>query len=94
MQLPGTDTSDEKQKLRQRVASKRAELEAKIENLERQIRDAAIEGKEKFADDVRRTWELDKREAKERLERLRTLLKDGWEKVSEKTAQKLNRWLD
>lgn len=69
---------DETDELRTRVKAKRKELEARLYELEADGRAAANEGAQ---------------HARQKLDELNQLLRDGWDNLSQSAASRLNEWL-
>ncbi len=68
----------ETDKLRDNVEARRKELQANLAKLKADTRTAAADEKKRI---------------QAKLHELDEALRDGWEKLSESTAAKLNRWL-
>lgn len=71
-------TESQRKELRHRVEEKKSRLEAELERLK-------AEGEKTRRDKVE--------EIETRLDNLSNMLRDGWDRLSEQTAQQLNRWL-
>jgi DNA-binding transcriptional MerR regulator len=77
--LDQTAMMNNTEELKDRVNAKKHELQAKLSELKADARAEARETRTKL---------------QSKLDELEEDLKEGWEKVSETTAAKLNRWLE
>lgn len=68
-----------KEELKDRINARKHELQAKLSELKADSRHEAAEARDGIS---------------ARLRELEDMLKDGWDRVSDATAAKLNSWLD
>ena len=70
---------ENKKELQDRISARKHELQAKLKDMQADSREEARNKRDRI---------------KAKLDELEQDLKDGWDKVSEGVAAKLNKWLD